>query len=637
MYTCTRSGCGETRTEAVAKLGHIRNADPVIENETEASENADGGYEKTVYCPRCGEELSRYSFRIPATGHAILAYGECGNYSGRLVWTFDAAGVLTISGEGCMKDYIEKQGALSATIIATEKPWHEFEAQIKTVEVMEGVKSISPYAFRGLPALEKAVIADSVSSVGEKFITDCPSLTELTVPATLGGLMVSKWGYPSSAGWLSNLPNLKYIFCTGSQEEWSANGWNLWSPLPKGVAIHYSATGHIWDDGVVTTAATTETEGVKTFTCTTCGAARTESIPKALAKLTVTAANVSSGIKLTWTQDANADGYYLVRKTGSGSYTTLKKITSNETVGYVDTTAESGLEYTYGVRSGRGTEKGSFTLKKIVCLAAVTPTLANGKTGMTVKWTKVEGADGYYVFRKSGSGSYTTLKKIESAETLTYTDKTAVSGTKYTYGVRAYKSTTKGAYTAKTMTRLAAITPMLTNAADGVSVKWTQVAGAEGYYIYRKAGTGSYSLVKKIGSGASVSYTDTAVKDSNGTKYTYYVRAYKGATKGAYTAKSIYRLTGVRITKLTNSAAKTMTVGWTDNANATGYQIQYAASSDFSGAKTVTLGSAELVSTAIAKLTKGNTYYVKVRAYRSVSDTNYYSSWSAAKSVKISK
>ncbi|MBR5428229.1 MAG: fibronectin type III domain-containing protein, partial [Clostridia bacterium] len=282
-------------------------------------------------------------------------------------------------------------------------------------------------------------------------------------------------------------------------------------------------------------------------------------------------------------------------------------------------------------------ERGTYTAKSITCLAAITPTLANGKTGMTLTWTKAEGADGYYVFRKTGTGSYTTLKKIADPDTLTYTDTTAVSGTKYTYGVRAYKSTTKGAYTAQSMTCLSAVTPTLENTASGITVGWTKVTGATGYYVYRKEGSGSYSLVKKITSGATVSYSDTAVKDSNGTKYTYYVRAYKSTTLSAYTAKATYRVTGVTVSSLTNSAAKTMTVKWAKNEKATGYEIQYATNSGFTSAKTVTVSGASTLSKAIASLTKGSTYYVRVRAYKTVSSVKYYSAWSAAKSVKITK
>ena len=39
------------------------------------------------------------------------------------------------------------------------------------------------------------------------------------------------------------------------------------------------ATGHSWDSGVVTTAPTASTDGVKTYTCTVCGATKTEKIP----------------------------------------------------------------------------------------------------------------------------------------------------------------------------------------------------------------------------------------------------------------------------------------------------------------------------------------------------------------------
>ena len=40
------------------------------------------------------------------------------------------------------------------------------------------------------------------------------------------------------------------------------------------------ATGHKWDNGKITTPATTENEGIKTYTCTVCGDTKTESIPK---------------------------------------------------------------------------------------------------------------------------------------------------------------------------------------------------------------------------------------------------------------------------------------------------------------------------------------------------------------------
>ena len=80
-----------------------------------------------------------------------------------------------------------------------------------------------------------------------------------------------------------------------------------------------------------------------------------------------------------------------------------------------------------------------------------------------------------------------------------------------------------------------------------------------------------------------------------------------------------------------------MTVNWAQNAKATGYQIQYATNSKFTSAKTVAVTDAATLAKTISSLTVGSTYYVRVRAYKTVSSVKYYSAWSAAKSVKITK
>ncbi|MBQ6165226.1 MAG: fibronectin type III domain-containing protein [Clostridia bacterium] len=80
-----------------------------------------------------------------------------------------------------------------------------------------------------------------------------------------------------------------------------------------------------------------------------------------------------------------------------------------------------------------------------------------------------------------------------------------------------------------------------------------------------------------------------------------------------------------------------MTVNWAQNAKATGYQIQYATNSKFTSAKIVTVSGASTLSKTIASLTKGSTYFVRVRVYKTVSSLHYFSAWSTAKSVKIVK
>ena len=65
-----------------------------------------------------------------------------------------------------------------------------------------------------------------------------------------------------------------------------------------------------------------------------------------------------------------------------------------------------------------------------------------------------------------------------------------------------------------------------------------------------------------------------------------------------------------------------------------GYQIQYSTSSKFSSPKTVTITKNTSTSKTIKSLKSKKYYYVRVRTYKSVSGTKYYSAWSSAKKVK---
>lgn len=64
---------------------------------------------------------------------------------------------------------------------------------------------------------------------------------------------------------------------------------------------------------------------------------------------------------------------------------------------------------------------------------------AAGTGKITVSWSKMSGASGYYVYRKTASGSYKKIKTIKSANTLKYTDTSAKKNTVYYYCVKAYR------------------------------------------------------------------------------------------------------------------------------------------------------------------------------------------------------
>lgn len=165
--------------------------------------------------------------------------------------------------------------------------------------------------------------------------------------------------------------------------------------------------------------------------------------------------------------------------------------------------------------------------------------VSNEMDGVKVQWKKVPDAAKYRILRKTGSGSW---KKVADTKNTTYTDTKVKSGKNYTYTIRCISSNGKK-YTSnynkkgRSVTRLdtGKITT-LTNKACGITVKWKKVQGAEGYYLCRKTGNGSYKTIADI-TNTKTSYTDTSVK--NKYTYVYTVRPYNNTSVGKYIPKSI--------------------------------------------------------------------------------------------------
>ncbi len=79
-----------------------------------------------------------------------------------------------------------------------------------------------------------------------------------------------------------------------------------------------------------------------------------------------------------------------------------------------------------------------------------------------------------------------------------------------------------------------------------------------------------------------------------------------------------------------------MTVSWkTAAGGVTGYQLQYGLKKNFSGAKKVTVKKAATVKATLKNLKRGKTWYVRIRAWKKVGKTTYWSAWSAAKKAKV--
>ena len=285
-------------------------------------------------------------------------------------------------------------------------------------------------------------------------------------------------------------------------------------------------TSHVWDSGVVTKAPTYTSAGTKEYTCVNCGTTKTSSIAMLkLSKITVKTAVSSTGIKISWTSEKNASGYYIYRKSGKGQYALLKKVTGANTLAFNDTKVTSGVIYTYKVQAYKGTVVGAGTEEGRCFVGTAKAKTANESTGIKLSWNKVGGARSYKIYKRIGTGKYTCIKTASST-TFTYLDKAVKAGTIYTYAVKPYIGRTAGTYVASKYVCLRPVTAKVSAARNGVTVRWTKTAGATSYRVYRKTAGGKYALVKKIGGANALSWTDT--NTAKGKTYYYYVRAFKG-------------------------------------------------------------------------------------------------------------
>lgn len=94
----------------------------------------------------------------------------------------------------------------------------------------------------------------------------------------------------------------------------------------------------------------------------------------------------------------------------------------------------------------------------------------------------------------------------------------------------------------------------------------------------------------------------------------------------------------VKLTAVKAVKGKKASVRWKKNSLAGGYQIQYSTGRKFGkGTKNIKAAGARKTAKMLTKLKKGKKYYVRVRAYKKVSGTTYYSGWSNVKTVKVNR
>jgi len=135
-----------------------------------------------------------------------LAADQCGD---NLTWVYEG-GVLTITGQGDMYDYLEGG------------PWSAHKEEIEKV-VLEGVTYIGAYAFRDYDNLTEVDFGEELYEIGMEAFRSCDGLEEIHLPKSFKIFGESSF---------ENCENLKEIHCEGRFPSFRQNSmWQTYATI----------------------------------------------------------------------------------------------------------------------------------------------------------------------------------------------------------------------------------------------------------------------------------------------------------------------------------------------------------------------------------------------------------------------
>lgn len=219
-YTCTV--CNTTKTEVISATGHQHKE---VRNAKKATCTEDG-YTGDTYCKDCGEKLE--------TGSVIKKLGH----------TWD-------------------NGVITKEATETEEGVKTYTCKTCGETKTESIPVTSHHWDQGT-ITKKATCTENGEKTYRCTDADCDKTYVETIPAT---------GHQHT-----EVRDKKDATCEKDGYSGDTYCKDCGQLISKGAIV--KATGHSWDSGKVTEAATCKKEGTKTYTCKNCGETKTESIPK---------------------------------------------------------------------------------------------------------------------------------------------------------------------------------------------------------------------------------------------------------------------------------------------------------------------------------------------------------------------
>lgn len=328
------------------------------------------------------------------------------------------------------------------------------------------------------------------------------------------------------------------------------------------------------------------------------------------------------GVYVEWNTVSDAEGYILYRKTENTDWEEIADF-KGSVESFEDTTCQSGEIYSYTVKAYSGEIESSCDYDGVSAMFLSIPklkTASNATKGIKITWEKVKGANRYIIGRKTSSTGWVKIAEVDDVDS--YIDKTAKSGTTYTYTVVSYCDDIKGYYDTDGITckRLSKVTTeSAVNTENGVKVTWKPVSKCTGYRVYRKTENGSYKRIATVKGATKSYYTDKTAK--SGTKYIYKVVAYSGSYTSYYTEVSRYYLEAPELLRA-KSGKSGVTAKWETVKGASGYQV-FRKEANGSYKKIATVKGGTKYSYLDKSAKKGRTYTYKVKAYYSKTTSAY--------------
>ena len=541
---------------------------------------------------------------VLADDNAIVNSGTCGK---NLTWTLDSAGLLTISGTGEMWDsafsYNKDIKSVRLPDAITQIPYKAFSGctNLKNIRLPDSVTQIDEDAFGNCDLQEQVVqeivSSDNITFIGSRAFEGNKNIFTVHIGKNVEYIQTETFNYMSTPSF-HDCTNLTSITVSPENQTYTSINGLLCSK--DGRSLLYVPVGI---SGRLDVPAGIETIGREAMHYAF--SIKIVHIPKSVKKIGSDAFPIEctdvyyDGTEEQWNEISIGKNYNSDFPSGVTLHFTCEKHT-----------------YQNGVCTRCGAKDPNY--KPAAPSVKTDYLISTGKP--YIKWAAVAGASKYEVYRSgSKDGTYTLLGTTTAVN---YTDSKANAGYIYYYKVKAVNANSiKSDYSATVAATCHCARPVVKPdyliSTGKPYIKWTAVAGASKYYVYRSGSSnGTY---KYVGTTTATNYTDN--KANAGYTYYYKVKAVSKVSSGANSYYSVVigatchcARPSVKITTSNGSPKLT----WNAVAGASQYEVYRATSKNGSYTKMFTTSNLSYTNTS-AKA--GTTYYYKVKAVSKVKST----------------